>query len=249
MVTLVLCGVMAVQASAATLTVLAAASLRESLTELAKDFEASHPGTRVRITFAGSQGLAASILLDAPADVFVSADSIQMNRVVTGGKASPKRIGRLCSNSLVVAVNRAAAAKVRSWDDIAKPGLRLSLAKPAVPAGEYADALIAKLPAAKANAIKANVVSRENDVRTVLARVSLGEADAGIVYVTDVLAGGNGIVSRSIPAKLQSPVLYEIAPLSGAREGILAGEFVTLALSKTGQGILKRHGFLPAGRR
>src|SRR5580704_13777812 len=98
-----------------TLTVLAAASLRESFTEMARAFEASHHGDHVRLTFAGSQQLAASILLDAPADVFASADEIQMKRVVSEGKAG--HVSTLCSNRLVIAVNKQATNRIHSLAD------------------------------------------------------------------------------------------------------------------------------------
>ncbi|MHB8636887.1 MAG: molybdate ABC transporter substrate-binding protein [Fimbriimonadaceae bacterium] len=231
-------------ANAQTLTVLAAASLRETFTEMSRVFEADHPGVRVRTTFAGSQQLAASILLDAPADVFVSADEAQMNRVLAGGKA--RQGSWLCSNRLVVVMGHNAVSRIRSLADLGQPGLRVVLAQPKVPAGAYADFAIGKLPASQAAAIRANVRSREVDVRTVLTRVELGEADAGIVYTTDVASAHGRVSSVPIPVKLQSPVIYVIAALSRSPAPGLAAAFVKLALAKQGQAMLHAHGFLPA---
>jgi molybdate transport system substrate-binding protein len=214
---------------------------------MAKAFEANHPGDQVRITFAGSQQLAASILLDAPADVFLSADETQMNRIVAAGKA--RRGTWLCSNRLVIVVDKDSASRVPSLSDLGWPGLRLVLAKPQVPAGAYADRIIEKLPPTQAAAIRSNIRSREADVRAVLARVEMGEADAGIVYATDVAAAQNRMISVPIPDKLQAPILYEVAALSGSAAPDLAAAFVKLAVGAKGQAILHAHGFLPAPRR
>ena len=233
-------------AGARTLTVLAAASLREACTEMAKEFEASHPGDHVRMSFAGSQQLAASILLDAPADVFMSADEAQMARVVKAGKA--RHPSHLCSNRLVIVVPKASASRVPSLTDLGWKGLRLVLAKHEVPAGAYADQIIAKLPPTRADAIRANIRSREPDVRTVLMRVAMGEADAGIVYATDVVAGQNRVQGVLIPEKYQTPVLYLVAALTKSEQPALASAFVKLAIGSKGQAILHAHGFLPPPR-
>ena len=232
-----------VAADARTLTVLAAASLREGFKDMAHAFEAKHPGDHVRISFAGSQQLAASILLDAPADVFASADVAQMTRVVSAGKAAKPSI--LCSNRLVIAVNKLAVLRVRKLADLGKPGVIVVLAKLLVPAGAYTEKLFARLPSAEVAAINANVRSRESDVRTVLARVALGEADAGIVYATDIDASQDHVVSVPIGLDVQTPVAYMISALSGSSERSLAAEFVKLTLSPRGQAILHAHGFLP----
>lgn len=237
---------MSLAAPARTLTVLAAASLREAFTEIARVFEAKHPGDQVRLSFAGSQQLAASILLDAPADVFASADEIQMNRVIAAGKAGAA--STLCSNRLVIAVNKQAALRVRKLADLAQPNLIVILAKQVVPAGAYTEKLFARLPSSEAAAINANVRSRESDVRTVLARVALGEADAGIVYATDVSAAQDSVVSVPIGLEVQTPVAYMISALSRSPEPSLAAAFVKLTLSPRGQSILRTHGFLPPPR-
>jgi molybdate transport system substrate-binding protein len=232
-----------VLARAQTLTVLAAASLRESFSALAKDFERSHPGVNVRITFAGSQQLAASILLGAPADVFASADEVQMARVLEAGKGGSR--GVLCSNRLVIAVSAAARGKVNGVADLGVRGLRLVLAKQAVPAGAYAEKVLAKLPSAEASAIRNNVRSREPDVRTVLTRIELGEADAGIVYATDVAAKPGSVKTVQIPDRLQTPVAYMIGIVNRTTVAKLADAFISLTLSKSGQHVLRVHGFLP----
>lgn len=226
-----------------TLTVAAAASLRESFTELAKSFESRHSGVHVRLSFAGSQSIAASILLDAPVDVFASADEVQMQRVIDGKKAS--KSSPLCSNRLVIVVNRSVALRIHSLADLGKPGIRVALANSKVPVGAYTDKVFARLPSVETAAIQAHVRTRDPDVRTVLTRVSLGEVDAGIVYATDA-AVGKDIAVVPIGREVQAPILYVIAPLSHSHVSRLAQQFVALALSTQGQLVLARHGFLPA---
>lgn len=239
-------------AQAQTLTVLAAASLRESFTQLATGFEQAHPGVHVRISFGGSQQLAASILLAAPADVFASADVPQMQRVVSGGKATPHAVQWLCGNQLVIVTN-GNRSDLKSLADLSRPGVRIALAKPKVPVGEYSDKVLTAatrlIGAVKVAAIRRNVVVRDDDVRAVLLHVSLGEADAGIVYATDVAAAKKQVGSAAIPNSLQPKVDYEIAPLSGSGQAALARQFTEYVLGPAGRQALARRGFVVAEKR
>lgn len=162
--------------------VFAAASLTESLTEVARAFEAARPGTTVRLNFSGSQTLAAQILDDAPADLFLSADKRWMEQVQHAGSVVESHV--LLRNSMVIVATSKDSLAISSAADLARPGLRIVLAAEQVPAGRYAREALDKLGIR--SAAESNVVSSELDVKGVLGKVLLGEADAGMVYATDV---------------------------------------------------------------
>ncbi len=210
------------------LEVYAAASLREALTVVARSFEAAYPGTKVRLTFAGSQTLAAQIGQGAPADVFASADLRNLGRVAYDPKT--RRI---------FATNRLVVIGVKSFRDLAK-ARRIVLAAPAVPAGAYARLALAeggkRYGATWLAAVDARVVSQETDVRAALAKVRLGEADAGIVYASDA----PGVL---LPGMFQPRIEYPVAVLKDARDPALARRFVDLLLSKKGRAALVARGF------
>ena len=223
---------------AAQITVFAASSLREAFTEIAAIFE-KQEGAKVALQFAGSQQLRVQIENGATADVFASADQKQMGavRAFTG---EPRIFAR---NELVVVVAAANPAKVRVFADLPK-AQKIVLGAAEVPVGAYADQAIADQGAAFRAAVEARVVSRELNVRQVLSKVALGEADAGIVYRTDAQAAPAKVEVLPIPG---SPVaLYLIAPLLRAPSADLARKFVELVLSPQGEGALRRHGFLPS---
>lgn len=237
-----------VSASATTLRVFAAASLAESFQEIGKRFEAKHTGFTVEYNFAGSQVLRTQIEQGAPADVFASADQVQMKPLVQSRQCGTAVV--FAHNSLVV-VTPAARAKVRRLVDLLRPGIRLVLASENVPAGRYAGQTLRNLDAApgfgpgfEVRVLK-NVVSRETNVRSVLSKVILGEADAGIVYVTDAATAKGRVNLLSIPSKLNATASYAIAVVTDSRQKAMAEEFVRLALSPEGQRILARHGFKP----
>jgi molybdate transport system substrate-binding protein len=230
-----------------TVTVFAAASLSEPFRAIERDYEAAHPGVDLELSFAGSQLLAAQLLEGAPAQLFAAADGAQLDRVAGERALTGRRV--FASNRLVIVVP--AGSAITGVDDLAAPGVRIVLAGEAVPAGRYAQVALDQLGGGVRAAVEANVVSRETDVRAVAAKVRLGEADAGIVYATDV-RGDAKLELRELPAAAQIAASYELAVLVDERErepdpqrqaaALALAEFVT---SPAGQAILAEHGFGP----
>lgn len=220
------------------LKVSAAMSLKEVFAEIESGFEARHPGVDVVFNFAGSQILAGQIEEGAPVDVFAAADEAQMQRAIAGGRVAAGL--RFASNRLVL-ISPVGAA-IGGPEALGRPGLRLVLAGPGVPAGSYARQALQELGVAEA--ALANLVSNEENVRGVVGKVSAGEADAGVVYATDVTAG---VADKLHVAALAVEVTpgYEVAVLKDSPQPALAGDFVAELLGPAGQAALARHGFLP----
>lgn len=229
-----------------TVTVFAASSLTDAFTELGEAFEAAHPRTAARFSFAGSAALRTQALEGAPVDVFASASPDEVEALAAAGLVVEQRA--LAGNRLVVAVVEDAA--VDTLADLAAPGLRLALAAEAVPAGRYARRMLALangadgFPPDFAARVLANVRSHEPNVRAALARVELGEADAAIVYASDLARAASNVRAAPVPARFQAAADYRIALL---REGEAARAFLAFAVSPEGAAILARHGFAPAG--
>lgn len=219
----------------------AAMSLKEAFLDLEQTFEAEHPSVDVVFNFAGSQILAGQILEGAPADVFASADHAQIERVATSGRLGASAV--FARNRLVI-VAPATDSRVQGPGDLGRPGLRLVLAGPTVPAGAYAREALGRVGVAEA--ALANVVSNEDNVRGVVGKVAAGEADAGIVYATDV-TGGVADKLRVVPLTGAEDVVpaYEIAPLADSRRPELAAAFVAAVRGPAGAAALERRGFLP----
>ena len=234
----------------AELTVFAAASLTDAFGELRQSFEAAHPGVTVVYNFAGSNQLAQQLGQGAAADVFASANGTQMNVAITASASSAARSRPLCRTGWWSSSRRDNPAGISSLADLAKPGLKLVLAAKEVPVGQYALDFLdraAQDPAygeAYKTAVLANVVSYEENVRAVLAKVTLGEADAGFVYSSDVGEGGQA-AQLDIPDPLNTIAKYPIAPVSDSAHPELAQAFIDLVLSAPGQAILKEYGFIP----
>ncbi|MCY4393500.1 MAG: molybdate ABC transporter substrate-binding protein [Chloroflexi bacterium] len=232
-----------------TVTVLAAASLTDAFGELAAAFEARNPDVTVRVSFAGSATLRTQALEGAPADVFASASPDEVEALEAAGLVVEAQ--GLATNTLVVAVAEDAGSRIAAFEDLAGPGLRLVLAAAEVPAGRYARESLALADASGsygpgfATRVLANVRSNEANVRATLAKVELGEADAAIVYASD-LAGGapEGVRAVAIPERFQVAAEYRIALLS---EGDAARAFVAFVTSPEGEAVLARHGFAPVG--
>lgn len=231
-----------------TLTVFAAASLTDAFTEIGKSFEAANPGVTVTFSFAGSQALQTQIEQGAPADVFASASKSYMDILVKDGYVTADAPQNFLTNKLVVilpANNPAALAKL---EDLAKPGIKLVLAAEEVPVGKYArqalDQMNGSFGADFKDRVWANVVSNEDNVKQVVAKVQLGEADAGIVYVSDSIAAPD-LKSIEIPADLNVIAKYPIAPLVKSANADLAAQFTIYVLSTEGQTILQKWGFGP----
>jgi len=221
-------------------TVFAAASLREAFEDLAKTFEAKS-GVKVRVNLAGSQELRTQIENGARADVFASADQKHMAALVQASLvASPRVFAR---NTPVIIVPKGNPAKVGSFQDLPK-AKKLVIGVPEVPIGAYTLQILDKAGADFKTKVLANVASRELNVRQVLAKVSLGEADAGIVYRTDALASKDKVEIIEIPAKVNVIAEYPVAVLSKAPQAAAARAFVDLLLSADGQKRLAAAGFV-----
>jgi molybdate transport system substrate-binding protein len=222
------------------ITVFAAASLTEAFTQVAADFESLH-GTKVRLSFGPSDGLATQIQEGAPADVFASASPKWMDTVAEDPGVTDR--ADFARNTLVVITPADDPASVDSLDDLGRSGIKLILAAEGVPVGDYARELLGN--AGIADEALANVVSNEDDVKGVVQKVALGEADAGIVYRTDVTAAVAGDVAVvEVPDDINVIAVYPIAALGGGPGGSLASEFVSYVLGP-GQTVLREAGFLP----
>lgn len=231
-----------------TLTVFAAASLTEAFTEIGEAFEAQHPGVNVVFNFAGSHALHTQIVEGAQADVFASANDIEMDALVSSGFVAQGAVKYFLTNRLTVILPADNPAGLESLEDLAQPGLKLVLAAEEVPAGNYARQSLGMMnnefgPDFK-DRVLANVVSNEDNVRQVVAKVQLGEADAGIVYRSDA-AAVTGLKQIEIPAQLNVIAAYPIAPLLGAPNRGAAADFINFVLSEDGQALLRTWGFLP----
>ena len=234
------------------ITVMAAASLTESFTEIGALFEAANPGVKVMFNFAGSQQLAQQIAEGAQADVFASASQKYMDAVVASGQAAPDAQAIFARNRLVVILPADNPAGITALADLGKAGIKLDLAAAEVPVGKYALEFLDKAagdaaftPSFKEDVLS-NVVSYEDNVKAVLAKVQLGEVDAGIVYTSDVVAGKDQVSTIEIPDALNVIAKYPVAPLSISQQPGLAQAFVELVLSSEGQAVLVKYGFLPA---
>ena len=239
-------------APAQTLTVFAAASLTDAFNAIGKNFSAANPGTTVTFNFAGSQQLAQQIGQGAPADVFASANNAQMSVVIKSGQVISGTPRTFVRNRLVVIYPTANPGGLTKLQDLAKPGLKLVLADKSVPVGGYALDFLAKASASPdftatfSQTVVANVVSYETDVKQVLAKVVLGEADAGIVYTTDVTPDAAAKVGRlDIPDALNTIATYPIATIKSSPNAALAQKFVDYVLAPDGQAVLVQWGFIP----
>jgi molybdate transport system substrate-binding protein len=221
--------------SANEIKVFAAASLTAAFTELGQQYTSANGGTKVTFNFAGSQALATQIQQAAPADVFASADLTNMDKV----KDLVGTPQNFASNLLQIVVEKGNPKGVKTLDDLANPDLKVVLAAPDVPAGKYA--------AEALNTAKVTVkpVSEEDNVKAVVTKVSLGEADAGIVYVTDVTAGGDKVEGVDIPKDQNVTATYPIASVKAGKAQDKAQAFMDLVLSDQGQQVLEKYGFLP----
>jgi molybdate transport system substrate-binding protein len=233
-----------------TLTVFAAASLTGAFSEIGKAFEAANPGVTVTLNFAGSQALRTQIEQGAAADVFASANSTEMNTLVTSSFITKDVPQIFLTNKLILILPTNNPANVQSLQDLARPGLKLVLGDTTVPIGKYARQIldtISKDPTYGTDfgiKVLANVVSNETDVKQVVAKVQLGEADAGIVYISDSIAAPD-LKTIKIPDNLNVIAKYPIAPLAKSANADLAAKFVEYVLSADGQVTLKKWGFTP----
>ncbi len=236
-----------------TLTVMAAASLTESFTEIAAAFEAANPGVTVSINFAGTQALVEQLTQGVEADVFASANTKYMTTIIETGRVTEGTDAVFAHNKLAVIYPKDNPGGIVELQDLAKEGLVLDLADSSVPVGNYTVNFLDKAaedPAfgeAFKEGVLANVASYEENVKAVVTKVSLGEADAGIVYLTDITAEAAELVDiLDIPDALNTIATYPIAVLSDAVNPDLAQAFVNFVLSSEGQAILAKYNFVPA---
>jgi molybdate transport system substrate-binding protein len=215
--------------------VFAAASLTAAFNELGQQYTSANGGTKVTFNLAGSQALATQIQQGAPADVFASADTTNMDKV----KDLVGTPQNFASNLLQIVVEKGNPKGVKGLDDLAGPDLKVVLAAPDVPAGKYAAEALNKAK------VTVKPVSQEDNVKAVVTKVSLGEADAGIVYVTDVTAGGDKVEGVDIPQDQNVTATYPIATVKAGKAQDKAQAFTDLVLSDQGQQVLKKYGFLP----
>ncbi len=233
-----------------TLTVFAAASLTESFNDLGKQFEAANPGVKVIFNYAGSQQLSAQLVQGAPADVFASANTAEMLTAIKGGTVVSGTQKVFARNRLAVIYPKDNPAKITVLADLAKPGLKIDLEDKSVPAGAYTLSMLAKMskdPAYGADyqaQVLKNVVSYETDVKAVVSKVSLGEADAGVVYTTDAAAAASRLGELTIPTQFNQIATYPIAAIDKAPEPDLAQAFVAFVLSDAGQQTMAHYGFI-----
>jgi molybdate transport system substrate-binding protein len=232
-----------------TLIVFAAASLTDAFTEIGKNFEVANPGVTVTFNFAGSQALRTQIEEGAPADVFASANTKEMDTLVASSFVNDKTQQVFLMNKPVVILPANNPAALEDLEDLAKPGIKLVFAAEEVPVGKYArqalDLMNGQFGDDFKGKVLANVVSNEDNVKQVVAKIQLGEADAGIVYTSDAIAASD-LMTIEIPVELNVIAKYPIAPLTKSANADLAKSFIEYVLSPDGQSILQKWGFAPA---
>lgn len=232
-----------------TVSVFAAASLTDAFTEIGKNFEAVNPGVTVAFNFAGSQALRTQIEQGATPDVFASANKTEMDNLIAGSFVAQDTPQVFLNNKLVVILPANNPAGVSKLEDLARSGVKLVLAAEEVPVGKYARQALDQMNGPFGSDFKdkvlANVVSNEDNVKQVVAKVQLGEADAGIVYTSDAVAAPD-LKTIEIPTELNVIAKYPIAPLVNSKHTDLAKTFIDYVLSPEGQAILQKWGFTPA---
>ncbi len=234
-----------------TLTVFAASSLTDAFQEIATGFTSAHADVEVAFNFGASSTLATQLLEGAPADVFASANNKQMD-VVREGKRIAGVPLTFAQNRLVLAVPADNPARIASLRDLARPGIKLVVAAPNVPVREYTNTMLDRLAKepdygeAYRAAVLKNIVSEEDNVRQVSLKVSLGEADAGIVYLSDITPDmAAKILTLPIPDAYNTLATYPITVTSASANPDLAQVFIDYVLSDAGQDILVKWGFIP----
>ena len=234
----------AARTSGATLTVFAAASLRDVFGALGTTFEREHPGVKAQFNFAGSQELRTQIEQGAPADIFASAETKHMDAAHKAGLVGAPKL--FATNTLVIVVPADNPGKVKSLADLAAVK-RLVIGHPACPIGEYTlqvlDKAKAKFGSDFPARVRARVVSYDLNVRQVLTKVMLGEAEAGIVYRTDANSAGDKVRVVQIPAEFNVLAEYPIATVTRGPQAELARAWVALVTGPTGQAALEGAGF------
>jgi molybdate transport system substrate-binding protein len=231
-------------------TVFAAASLTDAFGEIKTDLEAAYPGVTITYNFAGSQALVTQLGEGAEADVLASANNTQMKSAEEKGLISSEPV-TFVKNRLVIVTPADNPAGIATPADLGVSGVRLVLAQADVPVGRYAREAVCAMGQDTAtfsedfvNRVASNVVSEEEDVRDVLTKVQLGEADAGIVYISDALVGSDNVRQVAIPADHNILATYPIATVAAGDE-VFGDAFIAYVLSDEGQATLADYGFDP----
>lgn len=237
------------------LTVFAAASLTDAFRAVADAFEEARPGTTVTLNLGGSQQLAQQLRLGAPGDVFASANPMQMDAAVASGRIAAEAPQPFVHNRMTAIVPAANPADLQSWRDLARSGVQIILAAEAVPAGRYARRFLDRAAADSVEGasfrqrVLDNAVSFEQNVRAVLTKIALGEADAGLVYASDAAQADSASIRRlPLPDALNPRATYLIAPVDDSAHPDAARAFVRFVRSDAGQSILARYGLQPLNR-
>jgi molybdate transport system substrate-binding protein len=217
-----------------TITVLAASSLTGTFTQLGQEFESAHPGVTVKFAFDSSATLAQQAIGGAPADVLATADTTTMDSAKAVQASTPKVFA---TNVMVLATPADNPAHVSSFADLDRSAVKFVVCVPNAPCGAVAQALLDQ------DHIAGKPVSTEVDVKSVLAKLTEGEADAGIVYTTDATAAGDQVATLPIPGSGKQVTTYPIVTLSQSSNSALAQQFVDLVTGSTGQQVLARAGF------
>lgn len=223
-----------------TLNVFAAASLTDAFNALGASFHAANPDVTVRFNFAGSPTLVTQIENGAPADVFASADTTNMDKLKSDGFSATVTPAVFAHNQLEIVVAAGNPKGIHTLADLARPGIVYIAAGPTVPAGKYAAQILAKA------GVSVTPKSLETDVKSVVGKIELGEADAGIVYITDVKAAGAEVAGVEIPEVDNVVATYPITIVKGSANFAAANTFVAFVVSAEGQAKLKDFGFLEA---
>jgi molybdate transport system substrate-binding protein len=229
------------------LTVMAASSLKNVFLEIGRAYTKEHPGTTFSFSFAGTDQLAAQIQQGAPADVFAGASTHYGDDLAKAGLIDP--YNRFCTNRLVLVTPASNPAGIASLGDLASKPAKLVIGSEAVPVGAYTRKVLASLDAVfgsgYSTSVLSKVVSNEDSVSSILAKVQAGEADAGFVYVTDALAAGSAVRSIGLPEQGQAVATYPIAAVTAGKELASARRFVAFVLSPPAQELLRAAGFGP----
>ncbi|MBX7453424.1 molybdate ABC transporter substrate-binding protein [Mycolicibacterium sp. 3033] len=218
------------------ITVFAAASLTAVFTELGTEFEKNHPGTTVTFSFAGSSALVTQLTQGASADVFASADTANMDEVVSAGLVSGEPVD-FAGNQLTIVTPPGNPSHIASFADLSRPGTQVVVCAPQVPCGAAAGRL------EQITGVKLTPVSEESSVTDVLGKVTSGQADAGLVYTTDARSAGTDVDAISIPESARAVNTYPIAVLTTAENNGTARQFVDLVTGPRGRETLAAAGF------
>lgn len=221
------------------LTVFAAASLKRPFTEIGEQFKTDNPGSDIEFSFAGSSDLVTQLTQGAPADVFASADTKNMDKAAEADLLGGDPVN-FASNTLTIVTAPGNPKKVASWRDLTKPGLSVVVCAPQVPCGSATETL------EKATGVQLSPVSEESQVTDVLGKVTSGQADAGLVYVTDARGAGDMVTEVPFAESSDAVNTYPIAVLKQSEDADLAGKFIDLVTGEGGQKVLNAAGFATA---